>query len=104
MTTGDDGQILKEIISMIAIDNKDCDMFYEKAELDFKMMMPSQPICAATLEQQPACIWDGGAVLVTRELDNFWTLVKTSQCCPLSRFARPFSSNNWLAYGTAALY
>ncbi|XP_063365915.1 uncharacterized protein LOC134654380 [Cydia amplana] len=78
MTTGDDGQILKEIFSMIAIDNKDCDMFYEKAELDFKMMLPSQPICAATLEQQPACIWDGGAVLVTREPDSYWTLVRTS--------------------------
>ncbi|XP_063625615.1 uncharacterized protein LOC134797322 [Cydia splendana] len=100
MTTGDDGQILKEIISMIAIDNKDCDMFYEKAELDFKMMLPSQPICAATLEQQPACIWDGGAVLVTREPDSYWTLlgfgVRGPGCGAPARFVDVKSQLFWI--------
>ncbi|XP_061719276.1 uncharacterized protein LOC133526602 [Cydia pomonella] len=100
MTTGDDGQILKEIISMIAIDNKDCDIFYEKAELDFKMMLPSQPICATTLEQQPACIWDGGAVLVTREPDSYWTLlgfgVRGPGCGAPARFVDVQSQLLWI--------
>ncbi|XP_052751062.1 uncharacterized protein LOC113517758 [Galleria mellonella] len=73
--TDESGELQKEIRQMSFVNSQDCAEFYYKANLSYKMMAPTNPICAASLMQTDSCIWDGGVALISRQSWGYWKLL-----------------------------
>ncbi|XP_028041674.1 uncharacterized protein LOC114251556 [Bombyx mandarina] len=65
----------KEVLKMKYVDETDCEEFYRRAQLNYKKMKPVSSTCAVSETMHESCVWDAGAVLITRQSWGYWKLV-----------------------------
>ncbi|XP_047992681.1 coagulation factor XI-like [Leguminivora glycinivorella] len=99
------GELRKEVTKVHHVKDHECKEFYKKSELDYKMMAPSHMVCVAAANAKP-CVWDGGALLVSRESGLYWTLLGFSShgpgCGVPARFIDVNSHMEWIDAQIAA--
>ncbi|XP_063625524.1 uncharacterized protein LOC134797228 [Cydia splendana] len=101
------GELRKEVTKVDLVHKDDCITFYKKAQLDYKMMAPTHMLCAVVhARRAQPCIWDSGAVLVSRESELYWTLLGFSSrgpgCGAPARFVDVNSHMEWIDAQIAA--
>ncbi|KAL4714312.1 hypothetical protein ACJJTC_009664 [Scirpophaga incertulas] len=69
------GELTKEAFKMDFVENKDCDEFYQKAQLTYTKMKPTYYLCAMSQHLNEVCVWDGGMALVSRHNWGYWKLI-----------------------------
>ncbi|XP_047992689.1 uncharacterized protein LOC125231293 [Leguminivora glycinivorella] len=98
--TDEYGDFLKEVTTMDVVDVKNCDLYDDKAEPEMKMLVPTFPICASAQGVQVTCFIDSGAVLVSRDSNEYWTLlgfgVRGPNCAAPARFIYVLSQMEWI--------
>ncbi|XP_037293047.1 uncharacterized protein LOC115454730 isoform X2 [Manduca sexta] len=93
-------ELIKETMKMSFVDNKDCEEFYYRANLNYKKMAPQSSVCVTSEQVMDPCVWDGGIALVTRQSWGFWKLlgfgVRGPGCGAPARFVNMHDYIPWI--------
>ncbi|XP_049881170.1 uncharacterized protein LOC126377481 [Pectinophora gossypiella] len=96
----DYNDLKKEVIPMHYVPRRMCRDFYVAANLYAEKMRPPHVVCATSMEHDNVCVWEAGAVLVSRDVWGRWQLlgfgVRGPGCAGPSRYLDMLSYYPWI--------
>ncbi|KAI5636620.1 hypothetical protein NE865_10636 [Phthorimaea operculella] len=93
-------ELQKEVIPMYYVPPRLCKDFYTASHLYAVKMRPPHVVCACSIPHENVCVWDGGSMLVARDVWGRWQLlgfgVRGPGCSAPSRYLDMASYYPWV--------